>query len=49
MFMQEATWVKVNKEEQSILYFLVLPLILAIIYFGILPSNIISYIQSIIA
>ncbi len=49
MFMQEATWVKVNKEEQNILYLLVLPLILAIIYFGILPSNMISYIQSIIA
>jgi NADH-quinone oxidoreductase subunit N len=49
MFMQEATWVKVNKDEQGILYFLVLPLIVAIIYFGILPSNFISYMQSIIA
>lgn len=49
MFMREATWVKVSSEEQGVLYFLVLPIVIAIIYFGILPSGIIAYIQSLIA
>jgi NADH-quinone oxidoreductase subunit N len=49
MFMREATWVKVSSEEQGVLYLLVLPIVIAIIYFGILPSGIIAYIQSLIA